>query len=66
MKNSNLYNASYHLYQAATFLDEVDKESKEHILDMAKQFLDRVEITEEDQAISADVDKYAKMIKDEE
>lgn len=66
MKNANLYNASYHLYKAATFLGEIDQKVKNQLLDMAKGFLDEVEITEESIAAFKEIDKYAKIIKGEE
>jgi len=64
MRNTDLYNASYHLYKAATFLTDIDPKIKNQVLDMAKDFLDKVEITDEE--LSNQIDKYCKMIKGEE
>jgi uncharacterized protein (UPF0332 family) len=64
MRNTDLYYASYHLYKAATFLTDIDPKVKTKVLDMAKDFLDKVDITDED--LSKQIEEYCKIIKGEE
>ena len=64
MRNTDLYYASYHLYKAATFLTDIDPKVKEQVLDMAKDFLNKVNITDEE--LSNQIDEYCKIIKGEE
>jgi uncharacterized protein (UPF0332 family) len=64
MRNTDLYYASYHLYKAATFLTDIDPKIKTQLLDMAKEYLDKVDITDED--LSKKIEEYSKIIKGEE
>lgn len=66
IKNSNLYRASLHLYKAATYLTEIDMEKKNVILDLAKEFLNQVEITEEIEKNCEEIENYAKDIRGSE
>lgn len=62
MKNVNLFNASLHLYQAATFLGEIDPDTKSYLLDLSKKYLDQVEITEESEQTRKEILAYSKEI----
>lgn len=63
MRNTDLYYASYHLYKAATFLTDLDPKVKKQLLDMAKDYLNKVNITDEN--LSKEIEEYCKIIKGE-
>jgi hypothetical protein len=62
-KNAKLYQAALHLYKAATHLTEIDMVKKNFILDLAKDFLNQVEISEETEIDCKEIEEYAKEIR---
>ena len=65
-RNYNLYQAALHLYAAAKHLSEIDLDTKNGLLDLAKDYLSRVEITDEVTKDQEEIDKYAEEIRGSE
>lgn len=61
-KNSRVYNASLHLYNAAMLLDGIHPNLREELLDKAKNLLDEVEINEEE---IREIEDYKEKIKEQ-